>query len=75
MAKQFQLLDSKGKLLQDLLSNLMDAGMKDPRALLKQRKAEKLLSETTPAGTSESTGAGAAGGSNNVINILIDSVA
>ena len=53
----------------------MDAGMKDPRALLKQRKAEKLLSETTPVGTSESTGAGAAGGSNNVINILIDSVA
>ena len=38
LAKKFQLLDSKGELSQDLLTNLMDEGTKDPRAKLRQRK-------------------------------------
>ena len=71
LAKKFQLLDSKGKLLQDLLSNLMDEGAKDPRELLKQRKAEKLMSETTPNVAPDlATQQG-----NNFINISIDPVA
>ena len=67
LAKKFQMLDSKGKVLQDLLSNLLEEGTKDPRALLKQRKAEKLMSETTPSVNPDIA--------DNFINISIDPVA
>jgi hypothetical protein len=55
LPKKFQLLDSKGKLLLDLLANLAEEGSKDPRAMLEARKAErmagKMLMDLTPAGT------------------------
>jgi hypothetical protein len=46
LPKKFLLLDSKGKLLNDLLPSLAEEGSKDPRALLHQRKQNK--SAATP---------------------------
>lgn len=51
LPKKFQLLDSKGKLLEDLLASLAEEGSKDPRAMLEARKAEKMMMESTPKGT------------------------
>lgn len=51
LPKKFQLLDSKGKVLENLLPSLAAEGAKDPRALLEARKAEKRMMDLTPKGT------------------------
>jgi hypothetical protein len=62
LPKKFNLLDSKGKVVQDLLSNLAAEGAKDPRALLKERQAKKMMTEATPPPEN----------AENLINITID---
>lgn len=66
LPKKFSLLDSKGKVLEDLLSTLVEEGAKDPRAAIKERNAKKIMTEATPAASS------APAENENFISITID---